>query len=74
MNRHTAGLNRLSLAIMLAGTGITAPAALAQGNAEGLEEITVTARKREENIQDVAIAVTAARPSEAASTPVQSPR
>lgn len=59
MNRHTAGLNRLSLAIMLAGTGITAPAALAQGNAEGLEEITVTARKREENIQDVAIAVTA---------------
>ena len=59
MNQRITRLNRLSLAVMLAGTGLAAPAALAQSAAQGLEEIIVTARKREENIQNVAIAVTA---------------
>ena len=58
MNRLDAKWSRLSAAIVLAGTGFNVPSALAQG-ADGLEEIFVTARKREENIQDVGIAMSA---------------
>ncbi len=59
MRQTTPRLNRLALAIAIAAGGTAIPAAFAQDSAGGLEEILVTARKREENIQDVAIAVTA---------------
>ena len=44
----------LTTAITLAGIGITVPV-----NAAVLEEIKVTAQKREQNLQDVGIAVNA---------------
>ncbi len=59
MRQSTPRINRLALAIAIAAGGTAIPAAFAQDSAGGLEEILVTARKREENIQDVAIAVTA---------------
>jgi iron complex outermembrane recepter protein len=53
-------LSRLSLAIAIASGVAVAPQALAQGSsANALEEIVVTARKREENVQDLGISVTA---------------
>ena len=49
-----------------AGVAVAAPAVIAQGSAgaddmqsTGLEEIVVTARKREESLQDVGLAVSA---------------
>ena len=57
--------NRLSFAIVcaLAGAGAGSPersyAAEPTAQEQGLEEIVVTARKREERLQDVPIAVTA---------------
>src|SRR5262245_2239434 len=45
-----------SLALSVAGT---APGALAQNAASALEEVIVTAQKREQNLQDVPVAVTA---------------
>ncbi|MYM61931.1 TonB-dependent receptor [Pseudomaricurvus sp. HS19] len=54
--RHSWQLAHLALAVAAAGS---APAALAQQQAMNLEEVVVTARRREENLQDVPIAVTA---------------
>ena len=59
MRQTTPSINRLALAIAIAAGSTAIPAAFAQESAGGLEEILVTARKREENIQDVAVAVTA---------------
>lgn len=54
--------NRLFSAIsvaLLATTGVDIPTAQAQGGALVIEEVVVTARRREERLQDVPIAVTA---------------
>jgi iron complex outermembrane receptor protein len=48
----------LACSAALASTMVSAPA-LAQGNAVMLEEIIVTARKRDESLQDVAVSVSA---------------
>jgi hypothetical protein len=53
-----------SLALLLASgaTALSGPTAFAQGGASAgptLEEIVVTARKREESLQDIPVAVTA---------------
>ncbi len=48
----------------LLATSIVAPAAVAEDGARAIEEIVVTARKREENIQDVGISVSALGPQE----------
>ena len=52
-------LKKLVLAVSIgSGVAFTAPLAIAQG-AGVLEEILVTARKREENLQNVGLAVSA---------------
>ncbi|MDX1517790.1 MAG: hypothetical protein R3288_13175, partial [Woeseiaceae bacterium] len=59
--RHTANLestparNAIAVAVSTAVGGYAAPAAAQQqsGASAGIEEITVTARKREESLQDV---------------------
>ncbi|MEL7028563.1 MAG: TonB-dependent receptor [Pseudomonadota bacterium] len=49
-----ASLSALSVAV-----AVTTPVAIAQDVVAGVDEITVTARKREENLQDTPIAITA---------------
>jgi len=49
----------LAAAVSAALTGYTVPAAAQDDDAEGIEEITVTARKRQENLQDVAASIQA---------------
>lgn len=48
----------------LLATSVVAPAAVAEDGVRAIEEIVVTARKREENIQDVGISVSALGPQE----------
>ncbi|GHD09045.1 hypothetical protein GCM10007052_06790 [Halioglobus japonicus] len=43
------------LACAVAASGVTAPQAIAQSERVALEEVIVTARKREESMQDVAV-------------------
>ena len=53
-------LKPLSIAIAIIGTGCAFPlTALAQGRAMALEEVIVTAQKREESLQDAPIAISA---------------
>ena len=60
MNRPTAARTALSLVASTVAGLLAAPGAPAQGADEsGLEEIIVTARKREESLQDVPLTVTA---------------
>ena len=66
-----------SLAMLLASgaTALTGPVAFAQGGASAgptLEEIVVTARKREESLQDIPVAVTAISAAEIANRQVNS--
>ena len=66
-----------SLALLLASgaTALTGPAAFAQGGASAgptLEEVVVTARKREESLQDIPVAVTAISAAEIANRQVNS--
>ena len=51
-------VSRLALAVAFAGAATT-PAVFAQNGVTVLEEVTVTAQRRSQNIQDVPIAVTA---------------
>jgi len=52
-------LNRLALFIVPILTGYNAPLALAQSSSATLEEVVVTAARRAESAQDVAVALTA---------------
>lgn len=52
-------LNRLALCIVPILTGYNAPLALAQSSSATLEEVVVTAARRAESAQDVAVALTA---------------
>lgn len=52
-------LNRLALCIVPILTGYNAPQALAQSSSATLEEVVVTAARRAESAQDVAVALTA---------------
>jgi outer membrane receptor protein involved in Fe transport len=52
--------NAVAVAVSTAVAGVVAPAAVqAQAQASGIEEITVTARKREESLQDVSASIQA---------------
>ena len=51
-------ITRLAVAVALTGAATT-PTVFAQSGATVLEEVTVTAQRRSQNIQDVPIAVTA---------------
>jgi iron complex outermembrane receptor protein len=56
MSSHTnpkVQVNRVAYAVSVALAGSYAPAAIAQGQTTGLEQIVVTARKREESLIDV---------------------
>jgi len=53
LRRHATGMGIMALAT------ITAPPLLAQSGVSGLEEIVVTARKREESLQEVPVSVSA---------------
>ena len=54
------GKSAVAMAVSTAVAGVAAPAAVqAQAQASGIEEITVTARKREESLQDVSASIQA---------------
>ena len=50
------GLNTLSLACIMATPALVAPI---KAGAQSLEEVVVTARRREETLQDIPVTVTA---------------
>jgi len=52
-------MKTLVISVLALGLFVSAAPASAQSGAEGLEEIVVTAQKREQNIMDVPIAITA---------------
>ena len=54
----SSAFSRLAIAVALAGAATT-PAVFAQSGATVLEEVTVTAQRRSQNLQEVPIAVTA---------------
>lgn len=56
---HTPIRNRLAVAVALASTAALAPMPTSAQEGAMLEEVTVTARRRNESLQDVPIAVTA---------------
>ncbi|KRB82215.1 hypothetical protein ASE00_08955 [Sphingomonas sp. Root710] len=66
----------VSLAAMMAFPGYAqaqeTPAAVGAGQADGLEEIIVTAQKRRENLQDVPVAITAVSSARLAATNITS--
>lgn len=60
MERRTnPAFRRILLATTGLAIGISAPAYAQGSNSEGIQEIIVTAQKREQNVQDVPIAITA---------------
>ena len=48
-----------ALVVVTTGGGLTGLPSMAQNTVVGLEEVVVTARKREENLQDVSMSITA---------------
>ena len=60
MNRSEFHFSKSTLAVVIPPDGCIAPLANAQREiATGIEEVVVTAQKREENLQEVPLAVTA---------------
>ncbi len=59
MTKHNSLMHSAAAAALIAGAALAAAPAFAQESGAQLEEIVVTAQKREQNLQDVPIAVTA---------------
>ena len=57
-NKAAAVWRAAGAAVIVSGAGISAPA-LAEERSVGIEEVVVTARKREESAQEVPVAITA---------------